>query len=120
MKKHAVLITVLFALVVTLSSVSAIFWEFYKLNRQQYINHIFTKYSVITQIYRDHEQKKNSEIMLEANLAVYKLQIVKSKSNQERILHSGKILKREDFKSVDSAVMPVSYTHLTLPTNREV
>ncbi len=105
MKKHAVLITVLFALVVTLSSVSAIFWEFYKLNRQQYINHIFTKYSVITQIYRDHEQKKNSEIMLEANLAVYKLQIVKSKSNQERILHSGKILKREDFKSVDSAVM---------------
>ena len=80
MKKHAVLITVLFALVVTLSSVSMIFWEFYKLNKQQYIDHIFTKYSVITQIYRDHKQRKNSEIMLEANLAVYKLQVTKEKN----------------------------------------
>ena len=105
MKKHAVLLTVLFALVVTLSSVSVIFLEFYKLNRQQYTDHIFTKYSVITQIYRNHQQKKNSEIMLEANLAVYKLQIIKSKSEQARILRNGKELKREGFKSINSAVM---------------
>ena len=105
MKKHAVLITVLFALVVTLSSVSAIFWEFYKLNKQQYIDHIFTKYSVITQIYRDHQQKKNSEIMLEANLAVYQLQVIKEKLQQDKILHYGKVLKREGFESINSAVM---------------
>ena len=105
MKKHAVLITVLFALIVTLSSVSAIFWEFYKLNKQQYIDHIFTKYSVITQIYRDHQQKKNSEIMLEANLAVYQLQVIKEKNQQDKILHQGKVLKREGFESINSAVM---------------
>jgi len=105
MKKHAVFITVLFALIVTLSSVSAIFWEFYKLNKQQYIDHIFTKYSVITQIYRDHKQKKNSEIMLEANLAVYNLNTVKEKSKQNQILRAGKVLKRKGFESINSAVM---------------
>ncbi|MEN8302671.1 MAG: ArsS family sensor histidine kinase [Campylobacterota bacterium] len=105
MRKHAVLITVLFALIVTLASVSAIFWEFYKLNKQQYIDHIFTKYSVITQIYRDHKQRKNSEIMLEANLAVYKLHTIKEKSQQNQILSAGKVLKREGFESINSAVM---------------
>jgi two-component system OmpR family sensor kinase len=105
LRKHAVLITVLFALVVTLSSVSAIFWEFYKLNKQQYIDQIFTKYSVITQIYRDHKQRKNSEIMLEANLAVYKLHVTKEKSEQKQILRRGKVLRREGFDSINSAVM---------------
>jgi len=105
LRKHAVLITVLFALIVTLASVSAIFWEFYKLNKQQYIDHIFTKYSVITQIYRDHKQRKNSEIMLEANLAVYKLNTIKDISKQNQILSVGKVLKREGFESINSAVM---------------
>ncbi len=105
MKKHAVLLTVLFSLIVTLSSVTMIFFEFYKLNKQQHIDHIFTKYSVITQIYRDHKQKQNSEIMLEANLAVYNFQVIKDKDLQEDILERGKVLKREGFKSVNSAVM---------------
>jgi len=105
LKKHAVLITVLFALSVSLLSVSAVFWEFYKLNKEQYINHIFTKYSVITQIYRDHKQKNNSEIMLDANLAVYKMQIVKDEEEQSSVLDKGKVLKREGFKSVKQSLM---------------
>jgi len=105
MKKHAVLLTILFALIVTLTSVSAVFWEFYKLNKQQYIDHIFTKYSVITQIYRDHKQRKNSEIMLEANLAVYNLYLIKDTTKQNQIASEGKILKREGFESINSAVM---------------
>ena len=104
MKKHAVLITVLFALSVSLVSVSAIFWEFYKLNKEQYINHIFTKYSVITQIYRDHQQKQNSEIMLDANLAVYKLQAIRGREEQKHVVQAGKVLKREGFQSVNSAL----------------
>ena len=103
MKKHAVLLTVLFALIVTLISVTIIFIEFYKLNRQQYINNIFTKDSVITQIYRDHEQKESSEIMLEANFAVYKFRIEKEIESQKIILDQGKILKQEGFE--DEAVM---------------
>ena len=105
MKHHAVLITVLFALVVSLVSVSAIFWEFYKLNHEQYINHIFTKYTVITQIYREHQQRQSSEIMLEANLAVYDLEVIKDKKAKHTILRKGKILKREGFKSFNTSLM---------------
>ncbi|QSZ42648.1 sensor histidine kinase [Sulfurimonas aquatica] len=105
MKQHAVLITVLFALSVSLISVSIIFWEFYKLNKQQYIDHIFTKYSVITQIYREHQQRQNSDIMLDANLAVYKMQIVKDEAEQERVVKGGEILKREGFESVKASLM---------------
>ena len=86
-------------------SVSAIFWEFYKLNRQQYIDHIFTKYSVITQIYKEHQQRQSSEIMLEANLAVYKLLVTKDVKMHDAVLEKGLILKREGFKSFDTSLM---------------
>ncbi len=105
MRQHAVLITVLFALVVTLLSVSAVFWEFYKLNKSQYINQIFSKHETITQIYREHLQKKTSHIMLEANLAVYKFVIEKDREKQKRILKKAKILKQKNVKRVDEAVM---------------
>ena len=86
-------------------SVSAIFWEFYKLNRQQYIDHIFTKYSVITQIYKEHQQRQSPEIMLEANLAVYKLLVAKDAKTRDAVLEKGDILKREGFKSFDTSLM---------------
>ncbi|WP_457745369.1 ArsS family sensor histidine kinase [Sulfurimonas sp.] len=105
MKKHAVLITVLFALIVSLVSVSAIFWEFYKLNKEQYINHIFTKYSVITQIYREHKQRRSPAIMLEANLAVYNLEVTKDKKIKNLVLTQGKILKKEGFRSLNTSLM---------------
>ncbi|RLA73935.1 MAG: sensor histidine kinase [Epsilonproteobacteria bacterium] len=105
MKKHAVLLTVLFALIVSSVTVSAVFFEFYKLNKQQYINHIFTKFSIITQIYRAHQQQNSSQIMLEANLAVYKLHILKDKESQKLVLKKGEVLKREGFKSINEALM---------------
>lgn len=104
-KRHAVLLTVLFALIVSLTSLSAIFWEFYKLNKEQYINHIFTKYSVITQIYREHQQRQSSEIMLEANLAVYKLEVTKDEKLKKKIFEKGKILKREGFKTFNTSLL---------------
>ncbi|ADN08576.1 ArsS family sensor histidine kinase [Sulfurimonas autotrophica] len=104
-KRHAVLLTVLFALTVSLVSLSAIFWEFYKLNKEQYINHIFTKYSVITQIYREHQQRQSSEIMLEANLAVYNLEVTKDEKLKKEIFEKGKILKREGFKSFNTSLL---------------
>jgi two-component system OmpR family sensor kinase len=104
-KRHAVLFTVLFALIVSLTSLSAIFWEFYKLNKQQYINHIFTKYSVITQIYREHQQRQSSEIMLEANLAVYNFEVIKAKKFKKILYDKGDILKREGFKSFKTSLL---------------
>jgi len=105
MKKHAVFITVVFAFVVTIISVSIVFWEIYLLNKKQYIDNIFSKYAIITQVYREHLQRKSSEILLEANFAVYKLQIEKNKDKQNIILKKGNILKREGFKGVDQALM---------------
>jgi len=105
MRKYAVVITVLFTLVVTVMSVSAVFWEFYKLNKHQYINNIFTKHETITQIYREHLQKKTSQTMLEANLAVYKFIITKNKPERKRILKKAKLLKQKNFKRVDEAIM---------------
>ena len=104
MKKNAVLITVLFALTVTLVSVSAVFWEFYKLNKQRYINHIFTKHLTITQIYRQHKEDLTSQIMLEANLAVYKFVLEKDEARQETIIKNSKVLKEKDFKHVDASL----------------
>lgn len=105
MKKHAVLLTVLFALIVTLASVSAVFWEFFKLNKQRYINHIFTKHLTITQIYRQHNRDElSSQIMLEANLAVYKFILEKDETRKKTILKNGKLLKKKDFKSVNESL----------------
>ncbi|MCW8895780.1 MAG: ArsS family sensor histidine kinase [Sulfurimonas sp.] len=105
MKKHAVLLTVLFALIVTIVSVSLVFWEVFKLNKQRYINHIFTKHEIITQIYRQHEQKFTSHIMLEANLAVYSFVLEKSDIEKNFIIKNAKVLKEKDFKNVNASLM---------------
>ncbi len=104
MRQHSVLLTVLFAMVVTLVSVSLVFWEFYKLNKQQYIDNMFSQYSTMNQIYREHLQRKSPEIMLEANLAVYDLRVEKNRDNQKIILRNGKLLKQEGFKTIEQEV----------------
>jgi len=103
-KQHLVLLTVLFALSVTVLSVTYVFIEFYKLNKTQYVDNIFAKHSVITQIYQDHKQKHNSEVMLEANLAVYKLLIEKDKYMKDAVLHHGELLKSDGFKNIDKTM----------------
>ncbi|MFA5233096.1 MAG: ArsS family sensor histidine kinase [Sulfurimonas sp.] len=105
MRQHAVLITVLFALVVTTVSVSVVFWEFFQLDKQHYINHIFTKHATITQIYRQHQQKLDSQIMLEANLAVYNFVLEKDERDIKIILKNAKLLKRKDFQNVNSSLL---------------
>ena len=98
MGRHAVLLTVLFALIVTLFSVSYIFLEFYKLNREQYINNTFLKYTVISRIYREHMQKRTSLTMLEANLALYDLYTIDKPHQAATISERAKVLKSENFQ----------------------
>lgn len=105
MRQHAVLITVLFALVVTTVSVSVVFWEFFQLDKQHYINHIFTKHATITQIYRQHQQKLDSQIMLEANLAIYNFVLEKDERDIKVILKNAKLLKKKDFQNVNSSLL---------------
>ena len=103
MGRHAVLLTVLFAFVVTLFSVSYIFLEFYKLNREQYINNTFLKYTVISRIYREHMQKRTSTTMLEANLALYNLYTIEEASDAKNIAIDAKTLKSENFQAMDDS-----------------
>jgi two-component system OmpR family sensor kinase len=100
-KRHAVLLTILAALVITLVSVSYTFWEFYQHNRTQYINNIFTKYSVITRLIREHRQSRSPTAILEANLAVYDLDLVKDESEAKHIVKQAQVLKREGFQAVN-------------------
>jgi len=100
MGRHAVLLTVLFAFVVTLFSVTYVFAEFYKLNREQYINNTFLKYTIISRIYREHMQKRSSSTMLEANLALYSLYTVEDETLAKKITKDAKILKSENFQAM--------------------
>jgi len=105
MRQHAVLLTIIFALLVTLSSVTYTFIEFFLLNKAQYNNNIFMKYSVITQIYRQHMQRNSSATLLEANLAVYDLNPIHGEIEINRVFEAGTILKKEGFKTVSDAFM---------------
>jgi len=104
MRQHAVLITVLFALTVSIVSVTAVFWEFYKLNKKQYIEHMFNRYSLITQIYRKYEQNPSSFATLEANLAVYNLELIKENKLITKLKQEGEVLKEEIFQTVNESL----------------
>jgi len=94
MRRHAVLLTVLFALFVTLVSVSYVFWQFYQLNYTRYVNNIFAKHSVITQLFHEYQQNQSSTAIFDANLAIYNLSAIPEKKAQQ-ILKIGKILTQE-------------------------
>ena len=94
-KNNAVLATVAFALVVTVSSVSYTFYQLYQVNRTKHIDNIFTKHSLISQIYHTYIIKQISEPMFEANLALYDLEEISDESIYETIIRQGKILKSD-------------------------
>ena len=60
---------------------------------------------MIIQIYKENQQRRSAEVMIEANLAVYKLSLVKEKKENEQIIKNSKVLKKEGFKSINTAVM---------------
>jgi two-component system, OmpR family, sensor kinase len=102
MKRHAVLLTVLFALSVSVLSVSYIFWKFNSLNHKRYINNIFQKHSIITQLYHEYQQNSDSLALLDANLALYNVMIVHNVAKTQTILDKAKILKDRGQQSVRS------------------
>lgn len=94
-KNNAVLATVAFALLVTVSSVSYTFYQLYQVNRTKHIDNIFTKHSLISQIYHTYIIKQISEPMFEANLALYDLEEISDETIYETIIRHGKILKSD-------------------------
>lgn len=97
MPRYSILITVLIALAVTLSTVSFTVWEFYQLNRQQYLSTIFSKNQLIRQIYGDSLHRESSMELLEANLALYQLFVVHEEALAEKLLREGEKVQKESF-----------------------
>lgn len=111
MRRNSVLLTVLFAFAITLVGVTYIFWEFFKNNRQQYIDNIFTKYTVITQIYREHMMTRSTDAILEANLAVYGLSRIDDIIGVNAVFEHARVLKRVGFRETVNSMLfysPVS------------
>ncbi len=104
MPRYSILITVLIALFVTLSTVSFTVWEFYQLNRQQYFSNIFTKNELIRQIYNDVLQRKSPTKLLEANLARYRLYVLHEDAVIDSILSVGERIQKEVFEPYSELV----------------
>ena len=102
-QKNAVLITVLFAFAVTMVSISSVFWEFFKSNKQHHIEQIFTKHTTIIQIFRQHQQGFASFVMLEANLAVYNF-IIEKDDRVDHIVKTSRVLKSKNIKNIDTSI----------------
>ncbi len=97
--RYSILITVLVALMVTLGTVSFTVWEFYKLNRQQYLSNIFSKNELVRQIYGDALERKNDIEMLENNLATYALHMVHDLEPKKAVLSEGQKVQKEFFEA---------------------
>ena len=95
LKNNAVLVTVLFAFTVTVASVSSTFYQLYLSNRAKHIDNVFTKHSLISQIYHTYLMKQISEPMFEANLALYSLNEIGDQREYETIIRQGTILKTD-------------------------
>jgi two-component system, OmpR family, sensor kinase len=94
-KNNAVLATVVFALAVTVSSVSYTFYQLYLINRTKHSDNIFTKHSLISQIYHTYLIQQISQPMFEANLVLYDLEEIKDEVFYETIIRQGNILKSD-------------------------
>lgn len=93
-RRNAVLLTVLFALAVTVGSVSTTFYQLYQTNRAKHTDNLFSKYSLISQIYNSFLLKQISLPILEANLAVYDLYVV-NEAGYKSVTEHALVLKEE-------------------------
>lgn len=104
MPRYSILITVIIALVVTLSTVSFTVWEFYKLNRHQYLSNIFTKNELIHQIYKDAVERKISEEIFKENLALYRLESMDDNPIKRDVINEGEKVQKEIFEDLNSYI----------------
>ncbi|HEX5330405.1 ArsS family sensor histidine kinase [Sulfuricurvum sp.] len=111
-KNNAVLATVVFALVVSVSSVSYTFYQLYQTNRAKHIDNVFTKHSLISQIYHTYIIKQISQPIFEANLAFYDLEEIYDEAVYETIIRQGKVLKSDG--NTDEMMAQYSLTDASL------
>lgn len=113
LRRNAVLLTVLFALTVTVGSVSYTFYQLYESNRAKHTDNLFSKYSLISQIYNSFLLKQISLPILEANLAVYDLYVVQNEEYNQITEHA-LVLKEEGNEVSQSIRFDAPYNELIL------
>ncbi|MEA2110479.1 MAG: ArsS family sensor histidine kinase [Campylobacterota bacterium] len=104
MRNNAVLLTVLFALLVTVGSMSYAFYKMYGINKEKHTDHTFKKYTSIMSIFRQHLQTKSSRTILEANLAISQLYNISDQEGVKTILQEAEVMRREGFRAVNEAL----------------
>lgn len=105
-KNNAVLATVMFALVVSVTSVSFTFYQLFENNRTKHIDSIFAKHALISQIYHSYVNKQISQPVFEANLAFYDLEEINKENVYTKVIRQGKVLKSD--ASAEEAVAQYS------------
>lgn len=101
LQRNGVFFTILFALIVTVSSVSYTFYQLYQTNRSQHINNMFGKYALISQIYHTFLQKQISLPVFVTNLAMYDLYAVEHEAHYREIIEDAVVLKKSGGSAIE-------------------
>ncbi len=88
----------------TTASVTYTFLQMYQVDKANHTKALFMKNPIITQIYRLHLQRRTSEAIFEANLAVYGLGVIHDEDKKTKILSKADVLKREGFQAINEAL----------------
>lgn len=101
LKRNGVLLTILFALGVTVMSVSYTFYQLYQTNRTKHNDNLFGKYALISQIYHTFLLKQISLPIFETNLAMYDLYPIEREMKYRHITKYALLLKENDISAMD-------------------
>lgn len=101
LKRNGVFLTILFALAVTVTSVSYTFYQLYQTNLTKHNNNLFGKYALISQIYHTFLLKQISLPIFETNLAMYDLYPIERESEYRQITKNAILLKENTTAAIE-------------------
>jgi len=101
LKRNGVFLTVLFALSVTISSISYTFYQLYQTNRTKHNDNMFGKYALISQIYHTFLLRQISFPIFETNLAMYDLYAIEHEAQYQEITKNGVLLKQTGVSTIE-------------------
>jgi two-component system OmpR family sensor kinase len=101
LKRNGVFLTILFALAVTVTSVSYTFYQLYQINRTKHNDNLFGKYALISQIYHTFLLKQISLPIFETNLAMYDLYPIEREGQYRQITKNGVLLKENGISAME-------------------
>ncbi len=110
LQRNGVFLTILFALSVTVSSVSYTFYQLYQTNQTKHNDNLFGKYALISQIYHTFLLKQISLPIFETNLAMYDLYPIEREAQYREVTKHGVLLKENGVSAMelDRKIAPVA------------